>query len=353
MIPREPTRCDPATAHGGWTHPRPPAVHNEAAMQRRSSVALIAIVAVLAVILPACGSEEASVPPAQSVASETSPSSDLAPAGPMIEGEPACVPPGNGHARICGLGPPHRRVQGGSAYKVTTVTGEGFWVVLPDELAPASGVVAVPGVPIDVQAHLTTASPRDAADRYCGSFRTCEPVIVDREAVPAGVLTRWDDASGMIRDLGVTTVDFGPWTLVIPLLDAGPAERIARELTGNVGEDRYPRLDSTDPEVPVHTDWAEVVLWVPNPQTEGEHHLIRVLPGCELPAREQGLESFDAGPDLQLVNIGYVGGPQREPVPIEAGRWCVDSRYGVEVSDAERPRLELFHAKLRMVPSVG
>src|SRR5919106_3237334 len=284
-------------------------------MPSRSSVARIAVVAALAVIFPACGSEEASVPPAQSVASETSPSSDLAPeAGPVIEGEPACVPFGDGHERICALAPPHRKVQGGSAYKVTTISGESFWVVLPDELAPSSGVVALPGVPIRVQAHLTTASARDAADRYCSDLPRCAPVVVDREAVRGGVLTRWDDASGMIRDLGVTTVDFGPWTLVIPQLDAGPAERIARGLTWSVGEDGYPRLASTDPEIPVDADWADVVLWVPNLEADGKHHVIRVLPGCELPVKGPGLEGFHAGPELQLIVAGYdyegEGGPR-------------------------------------------
>ena len=279
-------------------------------MPTRSSVARIAIGAALAVILPACGSEEASVPPAQSVASETSPSSDLAPqAGPIVEGEPACVPYGDGHERICALAPPHRRVQGGTAYKVSTISGEGFWVVLPDELAPSSGVVAVPGVPVRVQAHLTTASARDAADRYCADFRRCAPVVVNREAVPAGVLTRWDDASGMIRDLAVTTVDIGPWALVIPGLNAGPAERVARGLTLSVGEDGYPLLASTDPETPVDADWADVVLWVPNLQAAGKHHTIRVLGGCELPVNDPGLEGFRAGPDLQLLDVGYEGGP--------------------------------------------
>jgi hypothetical protein len=323
-------------------------------MKRRSSVALIASVAALAVILPACGSEEASVPPAQSVATETSPSGDLAPdAGPTTEGEAACVPRGHGHERICALAPPHRRVQGGSAYKVTTISGEGFWVVLPDELAPSSGVVAVPGVPIRGKAHLTTASARDAADRYCDGFRRCEPAVVNREAVPAGVLTRWDDASGMISDLGVTTVDLAPWTLVLPELDAGPAERVARGLSWSVGEDGYPRLASTDPEVPVDADWADVVLWVPNLGTEGKHHFIRVIPGCELSVKEPGLGGSDAAADLQLLDVVEDPPDTREPDTVEGGRWCVDGRYWVEVTFAERPRLELFHAKLRVVASAG
>lgn len=295
-------------------------------------------------VLSACGSEDASEPPAQSVASETSPSSDLVPgAEPTTEGKPACVPRGDGHARICALAPPHRGVEGGSAYKVTTISGESFWVVLPDELAPSSGVVAVPGVPIRVNAGLTIASAREAADRYCDSFPKCEPIVVDREAVPAGVLTRWDDASRTIKDLQVTTVDLGPWTLVMLEPDADLAERVARALSWSVDEDGYPSLASTDPEVPVDADWADVVLWIPNLEAQGKYHLIEVIPGCDLSAKEPDLGGSDAGPDLEF----------HEPDTVEGGRWCVDGRYWVDVAFVERPRLELFHEKLRIVPAVG
>ena len=275
----------------------------------------------------------------------------MSPDRPATEGRPACVPPGDGRERICGLAPPERRVQAENAYKVATIGDDSFWVVLPAELAPSSGVVAVPGVPIRVNAHLTTASPRDAAARYCGDFPRCEPVVVNREAVPAGVLTRWDDASGMIRDLEVTTLDLDVWTLVMLEPDAAVAERVARTLTWSVGEDGYPRMTGSDPEVPVDEDWADVVLWVPGP--EGGHHLIQVIPGCELSVKEPDLGGSDAGPDLQLLDVGYEGGPLREPTPIEAGRWCVDGRYAVEITFADPPRLERLHAELRIVPSVG
>ncbi len=83
-------------------------------------------------------------------------------------------------ARICALAPPRRRVDEGTAYKLTTVAGESLWVSLPDELARPSGVVAVPRVPIPVDAELTTAPAREAANWYCDDFPKCEVTVVDR-----------------------------------------------------------------------------------------------------------------------------------------------------------------------------
>jgi hypothetical protein len=234
-------------------------------------------------------------------------------------------------------------VEGGSAYKLTTVSGESFWVILGHELAPPSGVVAVPGVPVRVNAGLTTASAREAADENCDDFSQCEANVVNRERLPAGVLTRWDDASGTIEDLEVTTLDLGSWTLVMLEPDAALAERVARAINSSVDADGYPRLASTDPEVPLDADWAEVLLWVPNPDKEGEYYLIEVIPGCELSTKEPDLGGSNAGPGLEL----------HEPGTGEGGRWCVDGRYWVDVAFIERPRLELFHERLRVVPSVG
>jgi hypothetical protein len=143
------------------------------------SVARLTSVAALAVMLSACGAERAGVPPAPSVASR-----DLPPdAEPATHARPACVPRGESHARICALVPPRRRVDEGTAYKLTTVAGESFWVVLPDELGPPSRVVAVRSVPIRVNADLTTVPSREAADRYCDDVSECELTVVDRVAV--------------------------------------------------------------------------------------------------------------------------------------------------------------------------
>jgi hypothetical protein len=288
-------------------------------------------------MLSACDAERVGVPRAGSGASR-----DRAPdAEPVTEARPACVPRGESHVRLCALAPPRRRVEDGTAYKVATVAGERFWVVLPEELAPSSGVVAVPEVPIRVNAHVSTAPAREAADRYCDGFPECEATVVDRVTVPSGVMTRWDDASGTIRDLDVTTVELGQWTLVMIGLDATRAERVARALRWTVDEDRYPRVVSTDRQVAVDVDSAGVALWVPDLGAQDEYLLIEIVPRCELWTKEPDLGGSDAGPNLQL----------HEPDTVEGGRWCADGRYWVDASFVERPQLELLHENLRIVPS--
>jgi hypothetical protein len=221
---------------------------------------------------------------------------------------PACVPRDDRHQRICGLAPPSRRVEGGTAYKLTPVLGDSFWVVLPDDF-PA-GAVAVPAVPLAVNAGLTTAGARAAAEQSCAGFPRCEAIVVDRD----GALTRWDDASGSIRDLEVTTVDLGGWTLVMLEPDAARAARIAGALRWHLDEDRYPRVTGA-----VETGSAGVWLWVADV-------LIDVVPGC------------DSGPELQ----------RHPPDTVAGGRWCEDGR-SVDVSFASRPRLDRLHEALRIL----
>jgi hypothetical protein len=261
---------------------------------------------------------------------------------PTSKAEPACVPRGGGHARICGLAPPHRRAGNEVAYKLTTVGGESFWVILPDELARPSGVVAVPDVPVRVNAELTTAPAREAAARYCDGFPACEPAAVSHERLPEPLI-RWDDASRTIRDLGITTLGLGPWTLVLSEQDASRAERVGRAIRSSIDADGYPRLASTKPGVPTDHDWAGVLLWVPNPTNERGHHLIHVIPGCALSSKQPDLGGSDAGPALEL----------HEPETVDGGRWCVADRYWVDVTFADRPRLELLHINLRVVPAAG
>ena len=230
-------------------------------------------------------------------------------------------------------------MESGSAYKVATIGGESFWVILPEQLAPASGVVAVPTVPARVKADLTTAPPRQAADRYCDGFPACEPTVVTRKRT----LIRWDDASGSIADLGVTTLDLGAWTLVLPWPDAERAELVARAISASVDVDGYPRLATTDPRAPLDRDWAGVLLWVPDRGKAGSHHLIHFIPGCELATKEPELGGSDAGPELVM----------HAPDSPEGGFWCAGGRYWVDVTYAERSSLELLHERLRVTTGAG
>lgn len=233
---------------------------------------------------------------------------------PRAESQPACVT----DRRVCGLAPPQR----GASYKLTTITGESFWLTLPAELA--HDVVALPSAPLSLKASLTTAAPRDAADRFCDQFPACEPIAVNRKRD----LVRWDDASGTIRDLEVTTVDLGAWTLVLAEPDAGKAESLASAISAETDEDGYPRLSGA-----VHADWASVMLWV-------GRHFIQVMPGCELTKKRPDLGGADAGPDV-------------EPHPIDSpagGTWCVGGRYWVSVTFANRATLERLHEQLTVVP---
>jgi hypothetical protein len=174
---------------------------------------------------------------------------------PRAESHPACVP----DRRVCGLAPPQR----GDSYKLTSVTGESFWLTLPAELA--HDVVAIPAAPLPLNASLTTAAPRDAADRSCDQFPACEPVATSRR----GRLVRWDDASGTIRDLEITTVDLGAWTLVLAEPDPGKAASLARAITAEVDEDGYVLLEGA-----VDPCLASVMLWA-------RGQLIEVTPGCD------------------------------------------------------------------------
>ena len=250
------------------------------------------------------------------------------------------------HFSACGLLPPTRRVDRGEAYKLTTVLGESFWLILPDELAPAIEVVAVPGVPGRVSAGLSTATARQIADRQCGyDFPSCKPETVTREKLPNNaILTRWEDASGTILDFDLTTLELGVWTLEISHPDARLAEHFARALQLSVDEDGYPRLATADPEVPLDADWDYIVFFVPSPGKLANYHQIEVIPGCEFSEKEPALDGgSDVGPELEFHEQG----------PASSGSWCIDGRYWVNVAFIDKPRLVRFHKKLSIVPSLG
>jgi hypothetical protein len=242
-------------------------------------------IGLLALLLTACAGEQVAETPA---ASDT-------------DSRPACVP----DHQICGIEPPQRRVDGGTAYKLTTVAGDSFWATVPGE--PTSAV-AVPSVPLRVNAGVTTFTPREAAGLACSGFRACEPTPVDR----AGALTRWDDASGTIADLELTTVDLGQWTLAILDPDAARAKRVARSLHWTTDDDGYPRVNAPDD--------AHVSLWL-------DKTLLDISPGCKQST-------------LQIHPADTVKG----------GRWCTNGST-IDASFVDRPELERLHDQVEIVDS--
>lgn len=254
----------------------------------------------------------------------------------------ACAPSQEQSELFCGIAPPAARTDGGSALRVTTVTGEAFWILLPDKRTRA---VAVQGVPVRVDElastpipGLTTANPRRAADRYCADFPACEPIVIERELAPNGaVVLHWDDASGTLRDLAVTTARFGRWTLVLSGHQE-PARRIARSLEWRAGRDGFLRVSVTEADVVLDEDWADVLLRVA-PVGQQPSYGLQITPGCDLASKEPDLGGDDVGPELEPFPLDGGGG----------GRWCADGYWVDAFTDDDRA-LERLHATLRIVP---
>ena len=254
----------------------------------------------------------------------------------------ACAPSQERSELFCGIAPPAARTDGGSAVRVTTVTGEAFWILLPDKRAR---VVALQGLPVRVDGlastpipELTTANPRRATDRYCADFPACEPIVIERELAPNGaVVLRWDDASGTLRDLAVTTARFGPWTLVLRGHQE-PANRIARSLEWRAGRDGFLRVSVTEAGVVLDEDWADVGISVVPAEQQASYGL-QITPGCHLASKEPDLGGDNVGPELERFPPDAGGG----------GRWCAEGYWVDAFTDDDRA-LERLHATLRIVP---
>jgi hypothetical protein len=249
----------------------------------------------------------------------------------------ACAPSQERSELFCGIAPPAARTDGGSVVRVMTVTGEAFWILLPNKRAR---VVALQGVPVRIDGlastpipGLTTANPRRAADRYCADFPACEPIVIERELAPNdAVVLRWDDASGTLRDLAVTTARFGPWTLVLRG-HMEPAKRIARSLEWQAGRNGFLRVSVTEAGVVLDEDWADVLLRVA-PAGQQTSYGLQITPGCHLTSKEPDLGGDDVGPELERFppDAGAVGAGARTgtgwmPSRTTTERWSDFTRH--------------------------
>jgi hypothetical protein len=244
------------------------------------------------------------------------------------------------------LRPPQGTIGGEAAYKLRTVTGETFWLILPDELS-GGDVFAGPSVPISLHTALspriglTATAPDGVALRYCGIPRCRPQAIAHKVLANGGQLTRWTDAGEMMRDLGLTTVRFDEWTLILSDGTEASREAIAGALTWHVDPDGFIQLASSDPQVAFNRNWAEVFVFVRDPAPQDYYNELEILPGCRLAEKQPDLGGSNAGPTLDLHEEDAGSG----------GRWCAGDKFWVDASWADGQRLGELYEKVRVVPA--
>jgi hypothetical protein len=242
------------------------------------------------------------------------------------------------------LRPPHGTIGSEAAYKLTTVVGETFWLVLPKELSGGdvfvspSASIFVHGA-ISPRIGLTAATLQEVAQRYCGGVQGCRPEAIAHESLAnGGQLTRWTDAGGANRIFELTTVRFGDWTLSLSEGSAALAEEIARGLTWHEDREGFIQLTSSNPRVSVNRDWAEMYAYVRDP-VRRDYNVLEILPGCRLAEKQPDLGGSNAGPTLEL----------HEPDVVSGGKWCDNGRFWIDASWADGQRLRELYEKVRVV----
>lgn len=297
----------------------------------------------LLLLRPDAPASQRSVPP--SVHADTSPLSRYLRAAVRMSAPLVCE--GDPEVRgdiVCGVTPPSRRLEGATAYLVTTVAAESFWAILPDDFAPIRAVLALPDAPIEwfggltrSTTHLTTALPETAALRFCGSVPSCEPeAVASRSLSNGGILTRWRLGWGETSSQAVT-IEMGIWVLALPDEVPPVMDFLAGTLRWSL-RDHFLLLRSSDVNYPIHDDWAGVRLLVA--MDEGTFSL-RILPGCELSEKRPDLDLRDVGPRLRR------SGPSER-----GGEWCVGGRYWVHARNIGGSRLDRLHDSLRILSSL-
>lgn len=252
-----------------------------------------------------------------------------------------CLPDAATKGRACGVAPPTRRTGGHTAHRMTTVAGESFWVMWPDDPAPARKMVAIPRVPLGWlgelgRSHLqvTTDPPHDAVTQLCPSERICEPAPVVRQSLPNGAThTGW--RLGPRQAVDVVTVQMGHWTLALREEAESVTEFVAGILRWDLDRG-FLVLESTDPTYPVYADWAGVrILALGN----DDPYSLTITPGCELSQKRPDLGRADAATGLRLL---------RSP---PGGEWCAGGRFWVHARDIDGRALQRLHRELMIRPA--
>lgn len=278
----------------------------------------------------------------------TTPAAEAAPAGagqaldPRVDtwasGDRVCLPSVGRGGAACGVAPPAGRVGGHTAYRVTTVAGRSFWVIWPDDLAPAGSVVAVPRVPLGglgeagrSPLEVTTEAPHEVVARMCPS--TCDPAPIVRRTLSNGAVhTGWRLAPGQAVE--VVTVQMGHWVLAVREGAVSVTEFVAETLRW--GLDRgFLLLEGPDPTYPVYADWAGVRVVADGGD---EPYSLTITPGCELSKKRPPVRR-ETGPELRVF--------RSRP----GGSWCAGGELWVQARGVHKGALRRLHRELMIHPA--
>jgi hypothetical protein len=276
--------------------------------------------------------------------------------GPASPPKQACVPivlpPGVPEVpRFCGVSPPTRRVEQGTAYQLRTGSGEGAWLVVGDDVGiteliemPSELVVVDGQYKPGVSVFFETASAVEAVGRLCGCGRE-GLTRIRRDVLPDGsTYERWAVPS---IEWYADSVERDGWTMAV--LPSGPdllaaAERVARAASWTVGPEGIPALASRDPSVAFARDWSTADLHMRGALGAVQ---VGVSPGCALSENEPDIGLEDVRTRLLYRDVAEVS------PPIGTALWCSNG-YVVDVTGTglDRQEAELLYEHLVAVESL-
>lgn len=302
--------------------------------------------------LVALGLADRSRPSSVDIITQPRPSTSTIGTTPQLEQGGAA--PGSFASRVRSSGVPgiRRTVAQGVAVKVTAVTGETFWVILPADLPGLQAMTSVPDANVGIQSpttprtFLTTMSAREVAMGACMDPPQCGGARIEEDRLlPSGArYTRWRGTSTE----PTVTMAMGAWTLVLEGPDVAAAETIAASLQWSVDPDGYLVLLSTDAAVWLRENGVMLLTGTSGDPADGVR--IHVIPGCD---RDPSTNQPALGPGLERFGTTRPGVAAPVPVrPAYGGRWCAADGYAVEVVTGDQALLDRLYASLRVTSGI-
>lgn len=245
-------------------------------------------------------------------------------------------------APSCGLTPPARRTNDGIGHHVTTVTGESFWILLPEEVVDPNGAVAFPGVLLEPAFVRTPTAWLSMTEERAFATQFCTPQCsLAADEFPGGArevdLRYWRDDRGAVP-IELATLSAGEWMVALWPIDEASSQRIAEALTYRVTKEGYLLLETIDDEVRIPDSWSDVTLSAQ--LADGTRFSLQVSLGCR---------SSRSNHDASATQIDGV-----LKMDQDGGNWCYEKQYALDVEFSDRSThedlLEQLHDSVRIEP---